>query len=223
MYGAPPSSSYAAPPSTSRFNSAPSPSSSHPHHHEEPVEKHIAKQALAAGDSVAAMNAYMKLAAKRDKPEEEEPDRSQPLLNDTVFERRKVVAVYKDDGSRGHHMQDFIPPEELAKFMSKCGDEAAALAAKSMQERHALKDDNIGHQLLQKMGWREGQGIGVTQKGITAPLAASGVKQDNLGLGAAPVHEVSQEDDAFEQYRKRMMLGYKHRPNPLGNPRKPYY
>lgn len=34
----------------------------------------------------------------------------------------QVVAVYTDDGRRGHHMDDFIPKEELAKFMSKCGD-----------------------------------------------------------------------------------------------------
>jgi hypothetical protein len=30
-----------------------------------------------------------------------------------------VVAVYKDDGSRGHHMNDYIPQEEMAKFMAK--------------------------------------------------------------------------------------------------------
>lgn len=47
--------------------------------------------------------------------------------------------------------------------------------------------------------------------------------QDGLGLGAKTVHEVTDGDDEFEQYRKRMMLGYKHRPNPLGNPRKQYY
>lgn len=28
--------------------------------------------------------------------------------------------------------------------------------------------------------------------------------------------EVEEGDDEFEVYRKRMMLGYKHRPNPLG-------
>jgi splicing factor 4 len=28
--------------------------------------------------------------------------------------------------------------------------------------------------------------------------------------------EVQEGDDEFEAYRKRMMLGYKHRPNPLG-------
>ena len=49
------------------------------------------------------------------------------------------------------------------------------------------------------------------------------MRQDTLGLGAEVHGEVKETDDAFEQYRKRMMLGYKHRPNPLGNPRKAYY
>lgn len=49
------------------------------------------------------------------------------------------------------------------------------------------------------------------------------MKQDNAGLGVQGHGEVTEGDDAFEQYRKRMMLGYKHRPNPLGNPRKAYY
>jgi hypothetical protein len=34
----------------------------------------------------------------------------------------QVVAVYKDDGERGHHMGDYIPKEELAKFMAQCGN-----------------------------------------------------------------------------------------------------
>jgi splicing factor 4 len=38
----------------------------------------------------------------------------------------QVVAVYKDDGQRGHHMSDFIPKEELAKFMAQCGDDKLA-------------------------------------------------------------------------------------------------
>ncbi len=59
--------------------------------------------------------------------------------------------------------------------------------------------------------------------GITAPVSATAMRQDNLGLGAEAHGEVKEGDDAFEQYRKRMMLGYKHRPNPLGNPRKAYY
>jgi len=38
-----------------------------------------------------------------------------------------------------------------------------------------------------------------------------------------PCRYTQESDDIYEQYKKRMMLGYKFRPNPLGNPRKAYY
>lgn len=44
---------------------------------------------------------------------------------------------------------------------------------------------------------------------------AGDVKKDNLGVGAHNPGEVLPEDDIYEQYKKRMMLGYKHRPNPM--------
>lgn len=44
---------------------------------------------------------------------------------------------------------------------------------------------------------------------------AGDVKKDNLGVGAVKPGEVTAEDDIYEQYKKRMMLGYKYRPNPL--------
>ena len=37
---------------------------------------------------------------------------------------------------------------------------------------------------------------------------------DRLGLGAN-TGEVDEDDDEFDQYRKRMMLAYRFRPNPL--------
>lgn len=54
-------------------------------------------------------------------------------------------------------------------------------------------------------------------------LQAAGAPNSSLGLGAVGQGEVTADDDIYTQYRKRMQLGYKHRPNPLGNPRKPYY
>nr|WJH19529.1 SURP and G-patch domain-containing protein 1 [Euglena gracilis] len=47
-------------------------------------------------------------------------------------------------------------------------------------------------------------------------------ERGGLGASAAP-HEPQEGDDPFTLYKKRMMLAYKYRPNPLGNPRTPYY
>lgn len=41
------------------------------------------------------------------------------------------------------------------------------------------------------------------------------MKTNNLGVGANQPGEVTPEDDIYDQYKKRMMLGYKYRPNPL--------
>ena len=38
---------------------------------------------------------------------------------------------------------------------------------------------------------------------------------DQAGVGATVPAEVKKEDDEFDLYRKRMMLAYKFRPNPL--------
>jgi hypothetical protein len=42
-------------------------------------------------------------------------------------------------------------------------------------------------------------------------------------VGVTASHEVEEDDDMFDQYRKRMMLAYRFRPNPLNNPRRAYY
>lgn len=47
------------------------------------------------------------------------------------------------------------------------------------------------------------------------PIMAGNVKLNNLGVGAQQPGEVTPEDDIYEQYKKRMMLGYRYRPNPL--------
>ncbi len=69
-----------------------------------------AKAALDKGDSMAAMEAYAKLAARKEqaRPKDAEEEEEKPrvaLLNETSFDRRRQLAVYKTDGKRGHHMQ----------------------------------------------------------------------------------------------------------------------
>ncbi|CDY23188.1 BnaA04g05710D [Brassica napus] len=71
-----------------------------------------------------------------------------------------------DPGKRGHHMGDYIPPEELNKFLAKCDDVAAQKATKEAAEKAKIQADIVGHKLLSKMGWKEGEGIGSSRKGM---------------------------------------------------------
>lgn len=164
-------------------------------------------------DPLAMMEYYMKKAAaeERKKPPKQSRDEMPPPPS------------LQASGKRGHHMGDYIPPEELENFLSKCNDAASRKAAREAAEKAKIQADNVGHKLLSKMGWKEGEGLGSSRKGIADPIMAGDVKKDHLGVGATQPGEVTPEDDIYEQYKKRMMLGYRHRPNPLGNPRKAYY
>ena len=53
-------------------------------------------------------------------------------------------------------MGDFIPPEELEKFLFSCNDASAQKGAREAAEKARIQADNIGHRLLSKMGWKEG-------------------------------------------------------------------
>ncbi|CAN0877860.1 SURP and G-patch domain-containing protein 1-like protein [Linum grandiflorum] len=95
-------------------------------------------------DPIAMMEFYMKKAAheeKRKQPRQSKDEMPPPASLQT---------------KRGHHMGDYIPPEELAKFMASCNDAAAQKAAQEAAERARIQADNVGHKLLSKMGWREG-------------------------------------------------------------------
>ncbi|XP_024993564.1 SURP and G-patch domain-containing protein 1-like protein [Cynara cardunculus var. scolymus] len=169
--------------------------------------------ASSASDPIAMMEFYMKKAAQEEK--KRQPKQSKDEM--------PPPASLQGPGKRGHHMGDYIPQEELEKFMASCNDVAAQKAAKEAAERARIQADNVGHRLLSKMGWKEGEGLGSSRSGIADPITEGNVKKDHLGVGASNPGEVTPDDDIYEQYKKRMMLGYRHRPNPLGNPRKAYY
>nr|DAD42275.1 TPA_asm: hypothetical protein HUJ06_000505 [Nelumbo nucifera] len=169
--------------------------------------------APSAADSIAMMEFYMKKAAQEER-------RKQPKQSK---DEMPPPASLQGPVKRGHHMGDYIPPEELEKFLSSCNDAAARRAAREAAEKAKIQADNVGHKLLSKMGWKEGEGLGSSKNGIADPIMAGNVKLNNLGVGASQPGEVTPDDDIYEQYKKRMMLGYRYRPNPLNNPRKAYY
>lgn len=146
---------------------------------------------------------------------------SVPVLNETGFDRRKVERIVTEDGKVGHHLQDFIPREQMAALLQRQNDPVSKAAAVVMEQKMAIPESNKGRKLLEKMGWKQGEGLGTAASGITAPVAASGTS-GGQGLGAGAGADAASQDE-FEAYRKRMQAGYQNRPNPLGNPRKSYY
>ncbi|KAJ8658449.1 hypothetical protein O0I10_005802 [Lichtheimia ornata] len=65
-----------------------------------------------------------------------------------------------------------------------------------------IPESNVGYRLLQKMGWREGQGLGSTGQGRVDPVRID-VKEDVIGIGKA------QEEQAYHvsSTAKRKALG----------------
>jgi len=47
------------------------------------------------------------------------------------------------------------------------------------------------------------------------PSYRSGMAGERMGLGTEKPGEISANDDEFDSYRKRMMMAYRFRPNPL--------
>ncbi|KAM5192170.1 SURP and G-patch domain-containing protein 1 [Mantella aurantiaca] len=127
-------------------------------------------------------------------------------------------------GRGKHFIGDFLPPDELDKFMEtfkalKEGREPDYSEYKEFK----LTVENIGYQMLMKMGWKEGDGLGTEGQGIKNPVNKGSTAVDGAGFGIDRPAELSKTDDEYEAFRKRMMLAYRFRPNPLNNPRRPYY
>ncbi|ESR52218.1 SURP and G-patch domain-containing protein 1-like protein [Citrus sinensis] len=119
---------------------------------EEPVTGNGESSGPSGADPIAMMEFYMKKAAQEERKRQPKQSKDEmpppPSLQGTAA-----------PGKRGHHMGDYIPHEELEKFLSACNDAAARKAAKEAAEKAKIQADNIGHKLLSKMGWKEGASL----------------------------------------------------------------
>ncbi|KYN09892.1 SURP and G-patch domain-containing protein 1 [Trachymyrmex cornetzi] len=176
-------------------------------------------------EEVKRLEAQGKHKYEYDSDEETEGGTWEHKLRSAEMEATQMWAEELTAQAEGkHHIGDFLPPDELKKFMEqynavKQGKEPDL----SDYKEYKLKEDNIGFQMLQKLGWSEGQGLGSEGSGRIEPINKATNRLDSAGLGSERPDGVSRDDDEFDAYRKRMMLAYRFRPNPLNNPRRPYY
>ncbi|XP_021469626.1 SURP and G-patch domain-containing protein 1 [Oncorhynchus mykiss] len=137
---------------------------------------------------------------------------------------REWAESLTDMGKGKHFIGDFLPPEELEKFMEtfKALKEGRNPDYSEYKE-FKLTVENLGFQMLMKMGWKEGDGLGSGGQGIKTPVHRGTTAVDGAGFGVDRPSVLSGQDDEYDAFRKRMMLAYRFRPNPLNNPRRPYY
>jgi len=129
-------------------------------------------------------------------------------------------------------ISNMLPADELAKYTTKLPGRGGE-EAKKKEDVTTIKieSSNIGHKLLSKMGWKTGKGLGAKETGKIAPVATekaasdkSGINSGDMGgVGKQHTWDLNGDEDVYEQFRKRNMLGYRYRPNPFDNPRKLYY
>uniref|UniRef100_A0A915HJU3 G-patch domain-containing protein n=1 Tax=Romanomermis culicivorax TaxID=13658 RepID=A0A915HJU3_ROMCU len=150
-------------------------------------------------------------------------EHKQRLLEMQRTQKKANLLTEKAEGK--HHLADFLPESEKLKFAEalvkakKLAADAKAGCTREDYVENKLESDNKGFKLLQKMGW-SGKGLGANEQGIQAPVNKGKAPSDMQGLGAASAES---DGSIFDVYRQRMMLAYKFRPNPLNNPRRPYY
>lgn len=140
-----------------------------------------------------------------------------------MLKTAQQAAISTKKGTGLHHISQFLQGKELNKYLEESDKRAKGIAVTNEDfEDKKLEQNNKGFQMLQKAGWSAGEGLGKAAGGIVAPVNMS-ANAEGTGVGVEKTHVVQKGDDMFDQYRKRMQLAYRFRPNPLNNPRRAYY
>ncbi|XP_061164244.1 SURP and G-patch domain-containing protein 1-like [Saccostrea echinata] len=189
------------------------------------AKKKVEEAALMAEMTLMSSGPTKKNKYEYDSDEETEGGTWEHKQRMSEMEATKEWAEALTEANKGKHfIGDFLPPDELERFMEtfralKEGREPDLTDYKDFK----LTCENLGYKMLQKLGWKEGEGLGAEGQGIKDPVNKGSVSVDGRGIGMERPAVLDKDDDEFDAYRKRMMLAYRFRPNPLNNPRRPYY
>ncbi|XP_043577471.1 SURP and G-patch domain-containing protein 2-like isoform X1 [Chiloscyllium plagiosum] len=75
--------------------------------------------------------------------------------------------------------------------------------------KNKLAVDNVGYKMLQRMGWKDGEGLGSEKQGIRDPVNRGVTSTDRSGLGVGGTAEKDEVDNEFAIFRKRMMVAFR--------------
>lgn len=192
---------------------------------EEQMKMNVVFQLLEAKKKEAErLEAAGKVKYEYDSDEETEGGTWEHKRRAVEMAKTQYVADELTENAEGkHHIGDYLPPEELSRFLEKFRAlKEGRDPDLSQYQENKLTEDNVGYRMLKSMGWTEGMGLGAQGTGITNPVSSNG-RAENQGLGVDRPDNLDIDDTEFDAYRKRMMLAYRYRPNPLNNPRRSYY
>lgn len=130
------------------------------------------QQMTAAVVQIRAAQHGKKNKYEYDSDEETEGGTWEHKLRASEMQATKDLAETLTENNKDkHHIGDFLPPEELEKFMEKvkaikgeCEPDLSDYA------KNKIDESNIGYQMLKNAGWTEGQGLGSNEDGITVPV-----------------------------------------------------
>ncbi len=124
------------------------------------------------------------------------------LCQDRAAERR---AMHKQE-NRTRSLSEDRELERAANAIPQADDPVTIVESASRET--PIAGDNIGAQMLQTMGWREGKGLGRKSEGITAPIEEKATV-GTAGVGAqVPMIRVGEHITAAngKQYKAQLRV-----------------
>lgn len=88
---------------------------------------------------------------------------------DRAKERRKKFGKTADDDPRPNRLKEkYLQAMEAAADNAEAGSRGGAAASGGASKAKEIDESNIGNRMLQKMGWKEGLGLGKSNQGRTS-------------------------------------------------------
>ena len=102
-----------------------------------------------------------------------------PIIINKDIKRQAYEALYAEIYDTFLPELDGIPAKKNKQ--KKKNNETSTPNSKTL-EFAPIDDSNIGHKILQKLGWSKGQGLGTQNEGISEPLPLT-IRKKRSGLG----------------------------------------